>query len=93
MSVEQAMGTKITLRATPTSYRASAGDIRVEMRPYSLTPQQARELAGLLQDAAIEAERLPDRHDRHLNLLASCALCVAECWPQTDRLTYDEDED
>jgi hypothetical protein len=74
---------KITLES-------SGRDVRVRFGYYSMSPRMARDFAGELLAQAQYAERLPSIHEVHVNLLASCALCVAEAGAQTDRLTYDE---
>ena len=65
--------------------------VRVEFGMYSLSASEAQALAKELQDAAFAAEDARYIHERHVDLLASCALCVYEVNGQYDRLTYEED--
>ena len=69
------------------------GDIRIIYGALSFSPAEARDLAIALGSAASYAERLPDIHERHVNLMASCPLCVHEANGQLDRLTNDEDDE
>lgn len=46
-----------------------------------LSPDDARKLAHLLSRAVETARRGPGTHERHVNLTASCFLCVAEAGP------------
>ena len=74
---------------TPVVKATGTGELRIELSPYTFSPDQAAAMAHALQQAAIEATNLPDRHQNHVLLLASCALCVYESNGQEDRLTYD----
>lgn len=76
------------------TYRSRDGrTVAVEFGVYSLTTAQALAFAGELQRAASWAENADSRHERHVDLQASCPLCVFEAGGQTDRLTHDEDEE
>ena len=78
----------------PIELRSTDGrTVRVEFGPYTFTPREARDVLYGLGQAAEYADRLPGIHERHVNLLASCPLCVHEAGGQLDRLTYDELED
>ena len=77
------MSVPITLRST------DGRNVRVEFAPFSLSPDEAMEFASALMGEAQYARRLPDFHEKHVNLLASCALCRGEAGAQTDRLAYE----
>jgi len=68
-------------------------EVRVRFGPYTLSPREARDFAYELGQEAGRAENLPDIHERHVDLQASCALCRGEAGAQTDRLTYEEPDD
>jgi len=78
---------KITLEST------DGREVRVRFGPYTLSPREARDFAFELGQEAGRAEQLPDIHERHVDLQASCALCRGEAGAQTDRLTYEEPEE
>jgi hypothetical protein len=50
----------------------------------------ARDFASDLLAAISQADNAPELHERHVNLMASCPLCVYEAHGQLDRLTYEE---
>jgi hypothetical protein len=75
----------ITLRST------DGKTVRVEFADRTLSESQAHDFAFELVRAAARASNLPDFHQNHMVLLASCPLCVFEANGQTDRLTYDEE--
>jgi Zn finger protein HypA/HybF involved in hydrogenase expression len=74
-----------------TEYSADGRTVRVRFGPYSFTPAEAHEFAFDLSRAASHAENADRRHERHVNLLASCPLCVHQAGAQTDMLTQDDD--
>jgi hypothetical protein len=69
-------------------------DVRIDFAQYTMSPAEAQSFAYELNTAVTLARRLPDIHAlRHVNLMASCALCRFEAGAQTDRLTNDEEEE
>ena len=64
--------------------------VRIEFDYRTLTTEQAHAFAHELSHQAALTENMPERHQRHVDLLASCPLCVYEVNGQYDRLTYDE---
>lgn len=75
---------------TPTLRSTDGRTVRVEVGPYSFTSADAHAFAFALSRVASSAENAADRHERHVDLLASCALCRYEAGSQPDRLTYDD---
>jgi Zn finger protein HypA/HybF involved in hydrogenase expression len=76
----------------PITLRSLNGrDVRVEFGMYTLSPREAFAFAFDLTRAASHAEAADGQHQRHVNLKASCPLCVYEAGSQTDRLEQDED--
>jgi Zn finger protein HypA/HybF involved in hydrogenase expression len=74
----------------PITYHSSDGrTVRVRFGPYSFTTAEALAFAADLSHAAAFAENADHRHERHVNLKASCPLCVYEAGSQTDRLEED----
>ena len=67
-------------------------EVRVTFGPYTLSTSEAASFARALLAAVREAHDLPSIHERHVDLQASCPLCVYEANGQTDRLTYDDEE-
>lgn len=68
-------------------------DVRIDFAQYTMSPAEAQSFAYELTSAVALARRLPDIHERHVNLMASCALCRFEAGAQTDRLTHDDDDE
>jgi len=77
---------KITLEST------DGREVRLRFGPYTLSPREARDFVRELLSSMDWAESLPSIHERHVDLQASCALCRYEAGAQTDRLTYDDEE-
>lgn len=77
----------------PLTYESSDGrTVRVRFGSHSWAVEDARTFAAELLEAVSFADRVPDMHDRHGTLWASCPLCVYEAGSQPDRLTYDDTE-
>lgn len=66
------------------------GELRIHSGANSYSPSEARDMAFQLQHMADTADRLPAQHERHVNLMAYCPLCVFEAGDQPDRLTWNE---
>lgn len=72
------------------SFRSTDGrTVRVEFGMYTFSPDEAFAFGQSMVSASIWAERVRDMHERHVNLKASCPLCVYEAGWQVDRLEYD----
>lgn len=77
----------------PITYRSTDGQtVRVEFGSYTFSTAEALAFAAELQRGASWADRAPHMHERHVDLLASCPLCVYEAGGQPDRLTNDEED-
>lgn len=74
-----------------TYWSADGRTVRVRFGPFSLSTSEALTFAAELGRAASWAENADSRHERHVDLLASCPLCVFEAHGQTDRLTWDDE--
>lgn len=79
--------------SVPIALRSTDGrTVRVEFEHLTFSVRETEDFARELLDAASIANSLPAIHERHVNLLASCPLCVHEAGSQPDRLTYDEED-
>lgn len=76
----------------PIATRSTDGrTVRIEFDSRTLTTEQAHAFAFALGRAATLSENMPERHERHVNLRASCPLCVYEAHGQTDMLISEEE--
>ncbi len=78
---------KLSLRST------DGKTVRVEFDVFTFSENEAHDFAFQLVDASGRASNFPDWHQNHVNLRASCPLCVyeAEHTGRSDALTYDEE--